>query len=126
MQGAKGQVEKTRSEEEPHRVIHEVVRPVIQELREVIVPYRRVVQEIQPVIEEVQTTVAKGQGRENNAGEGGSVVLNGGLNGLALQQGPGGESRGQSSQDSKSDVYGNLGQLWRASKAAAAAKSGRA
>jgi hypothetical protein len=121
MQGAKGQVEKTRSEEEPHRVIHEVVRPVIQELREVIVPYRRVVQEIQPVIEEVQTTVAKGQGRENNAGEGGSVVLSGGLNGLALQG-----SGGDSSQDSKSDVYGNLGQLWRASKAAAAAKSRRA
>ena len=112
-------MEATKSEEEPHRVIHEVVRPVIQELREVIVPYRRVVQEIQPVIEQVQTTVAKGQGRENNGGEGGSVVLNGGLSGLQLDQ------RGKS--DSPIDSYGNIGDLWRAAKAAAAAaKSKRA
>jgi hypothetical protein len=61
--GAPGQVEKTSSEEEPHRVVHEVRRPVIQELREVIVPYRRVVQEIQPVVEQVQTIVARGEPR---------------------------------------------------------------
>jgi len=59
--GAKGQVERTSSEEEPHKVIHEVLRPVIQEIREVITPYRRVVQEIQPVIETVNTIVAKGE-----------------------------------------------------------------
>jgi hypothetical protein len=58
--GAPGQVESTRSEDEPHRVTHEVLRPVIQEVREVIQPYRRVVQEVRPVLEEVHTVVAKG------------------------------------------------------------------
>jgi hypothetical protein len=58
--GAKGQVERTQSEEEPHKVMHEVLRPVIQEVREVITPYRRVVQEIQPVVETVNTIIAKG------------------------------------------------------------------
>jgi hypothetical protein len=62
--GAPGQVESTNSEDQPHRVTHEVLRPVIQEVREVIQPYRRVVQEVRPVLEEVHTVVAKGQ-REN-------------------------------------------------------------
>lgn len=35
-------LEKTNSEDEPHRVLHEVVRPVIQEVREIIQPFRRV------------------------------------------------------------------------------------
>ena len=55
-------MESTRSEDEPHRVLHEVLRPVIQEVREVIQPYRRVVQEVRPVLEEVHTLVAKGDG----------------------------------------------------------------
>ncbi len=54
-------MERTSSEEEAHKVVHEVLRPVIQELREVITPYRRVVQEIQPVVETVNTIVAKGE-----------------------------------------------------------------
>jgi hypothetical protein len=62
--GAPGQVESTNSEDQPHRVTHEVMRPVIQEVREVIQPYRRVVQEVRPVLEEVHTVVAKGH-REN-------------------------------------------------------------
>ncbi|OTF80404.1 DFP2-like protein [Euroglyphus maynei] len=32
--------EHTTSEDEPQRVIHEVVKPVIQEIREIIQPYR--------------------------------------------------------------------------------------
>ncbi|XP_054159739.1 uncharacterized protein LOC128957951 [Oppia nitens] len=50
----------TRSEEQPHRVIHEVIRPVIQEVREIIQPYRRVTQEVRPVEEAVHTNVAAG------------------------------------------------------------------
>jgi len=59
--GVPGQVEQTSSKEEPHVVIHEVERPVIQELREIITPYRRVVQEVAPVVETVNTIVAKGE-----------------------------------------------------------------
>jgi hypothetical protein len=63
MTGVVQEVEHTSSEEEPHRVMHEVVKPVIQEIREIIQPYRRVVQQIQPVLEEVHTIVAKGEPR---------------------------------------------------------------
>ncbi|XP_054159721.1 uncharacterized protein LOC128957930 [Oppia nitens] len=56
-----GQVESTRTEEEPHTVVHEVVRPVIQHIREIIQPYRRVTQEVRPVLEEIHTVVAKGE-----------------------------------------------------------------
>jgi len=65
--GAPGQVEATRSEDEPHRVVHEVLRPVIQEVREVIQPYRRVTQEVRPVVEEIHTVVAKGEPRLHTA-----------------------------------------------------------
>jgi hypothetical protein len=58
--GAPGQIETTASEDEPHVVRHQVMRPVIQEIREVIQPYRRVVQEVRPVLEEIHTVVAKG------------------------------------------------------------------
>lgn len=58
-----GEVEQTSSEEEPHRLIHEVKKPIIQEVREIITPYRKVVQEIQPVMEEIHTIVAKGEAR---------------------------------------------------------------
>jgi hypothetical protein len=60
--GAPGEVQVTRSEDEPHRVVHEVVRPVIQEVKEIIQPYRRITQEIRPVAEEVHSIVAKGEG----------------------------------------------------------------
>lgn len=60
--GAPGTVQHTSSQDEPSKVIHEVVKPVIQELREVIQPYRQVLQEVQPVVESVHTTVAKGEG----------------------------------------------------------------
>jgi hypothetical protein len=63
--GLPAQVEHASFQDEPHRVVHEVVKPVIQEVREIIQPYRRVTQEIRPVIEEVHTVVHKGEGRRN-------------------------------------------------------------
>lgn len=81
-----GKVEQTVSEDEPHRVQHQVTRPVIQEVREIIQPYRKVLQEIRPVLEEVRTIVAKqsggqaegtGQGNGNNNGGGSSIRLGG-------------------------------------------------
>ena len=53
-------VEHTSFQDNAHRLVHEVMKPVIQEVREVIQPYRRVTQEIRPVIEEVHTIVHKG------------------------------------------------------------------
>jgi len=62
--GLPAQVEHASFQDEPHRVIHEVIKPVIQEVREIIQPYRRVTQEIRPVIEEVHTVVHKGEKRQ--------------------------------------------------------------
>lgn len=61
--GEPGTVEQTQSQDEPSRVQHEVVKPVVQEVREVIQPYRQVTQEIQPVVENVHTVVAHGEGQ---------------------------------------------------------------
>lgn len=71
------QVEHASFQDEPHRVVHEVVKPVIQEVREIIQPYRRVTQEIRPVIEEVHTVVHKGENRRGGQGQ-----LQGGGGGL--------------------------------------------
>ncbi len=83
--GAPGQIESTNSEEEAHKLVHEVYKPVIQEVREVIQPHRRVVQKIAPVLEEVHTVVAKGVGKSGYGYLGGKY---GG--GLALGAGYGG------------------------------------
>lgn len=40
-----GKVERTESEDEPHRVQHRVTRPIIQQVHEIIQPYRKVLQE---------------------------------------------------------------------------------
>lgn len=61
--GEKGQVQSTRHEEEPDRIIHEVVKPVIQEIREIIQPFRKITQQILPVQEEVHSIVTKGEKR---------------------------------------------------------------
>lgn len=61
--GEKGQVQSTRHEEEPDRIIHEVVKPVIQEIREIIQPFRKITQQILPVQEEVHSIVSKGEKR---------------------------------------------------------------
>lgn len=55
----KPETQLARSEEEPHVLIHEIIRPVIQEVREIIQPYRRIIQEIRPVQEQVVSQVHK-------------------------------------------------------------------
>lgn len=83
--GAPAQVEHASFQDEPHRVVHEVVKPVIQEVREIIQPYRRVTQEIRPVIEEVHTVVHKGEGRRAQGGPG--LGAQGGYGGAGLAVG---------------------------------------
>jgi len=56
-----GPAEHNSFQDQPHRIVNEVVKPIIQEVREVIQPYRRVTQEIKPVIEEIHTIVHKGE-----------------------------------------------------------------
>jgi len=82
--GHPAQVEHASFQDEPHRVVHEVVKPVIQEVREIIQPYRRVTQEIRPVIEEVHTVVHKGEGRRQGGGPaygGAGLAVNNGYKG---------------------------------------------
>lgn len=62
--GQRGQTKTTRSQEEPDRVIHEVVKPVIQEVREIIQPFRKITQQILPVQEEVLSVVSKGERKQ--------------------------------------------------------------
>lgn len=78
-------MEHTRSEDEPHRVVHEVYKPVIQEIREIIQPFRKVVQQVQPVVEEVQTVVHRGDGRRGGGGNGGNGGGQGGEYGQRQQ-----------------------------------------
>jgi len=59
--GTAGPVEHTSYQDQAHRLVNEVIKPVIQEVREIIQPYRRVTQEIRPVIEEVHTVIHKGE-----------------------------------------------------------------
>ena len=54
-----GQVQETKSEEQPTLLVHQVNKPIIQEVREIITPYRRVIQEIRPIEEEIHTIVAR-------------------------------------------------------------------
>lgn len=56
---SKGSVQETSSEDEPHRLIHKVTKPIYQEIFELIKPYRKITQEITPVQEEIQTIVAR-------------------------------------------------------------------
>lgn len=53
------EVKEINSEEEPHRVVHNVYRPVIQEVTEVVQPFRKVIQKVEPVIEEMKTIISK-------------------------------------------------------------------
>lgn len=77
------EVETTRTEESPQRVMHHLLRPIIQEVLEVIQPYRRVTQEVRPVLEEIHTVVSKhsdddedhrrGRGRGGGDGYGSAI-----------------------------------------------------
>lgn len=76
-----GSVQKSSSQDEPHKLYHEVNIPVIQEVREIIAPYRKIVQEIRPVQEDIQTIVAKGSsasGRSGGSSGGGAKGGSGG------------------------------------------------
>ena len=66
--GTKGSYQKSDSKDEPHKLVHEVVKPVIQELKEIITPYRKVVQIIEKVNEERQTKVHKGERKNGYEG----------------------------------------------------------
>ncbi|XP_054166942.1 KH domain-containing protein 3-like [Oppia nitens] len=58
---SQGSTEHSSFQDQPHRVVNEITKPIIQEVREIIQPYRRVTQEIRPVIEEIHTVVHKGE-----------------------------------------------------------------
>ena len=64
-----GSYQKSSSHDEPHHLVHEVTKEVIQELREVIKPYRKVIQVIEPVREERLTKVHKGESRGYGGGD---------------------------------------------------------
>ena len=69
--GTKGTFHRSESKDEPHRMVHEVIKPVYQELKEVIKPYRKVIQVIEPVREQQMTKLHNNQGRrQNNKGNG--------------------------------------------------------
>ncbi|KAH7644300.1 dfp2-like protein [Dermatophagoides farinae] len=94
------EVEFVRSQEEAHRIKHEVIRPVIQEVHEIIQPYRRVVQEVRPVIENVHTIVAKGEPRHGGAGGSG-----GGVGGMGKTTSRAGHGSGGGYPDNMSGSY---------------------
>lgn len=58
-QEGKAEVQHSESDEEPHRLFHEVRKPIIQEIHEVISPYRKIVQEMRPVHQDVQTIISR-------------------------------------------------------------------
>ena len=68
--GTRGSYHKSESKDEPHRLVHEVIKPVYQEVKEIIKPYRKVIQVIEPVREERLTKVHKSEG-ERGYGKGG-------------------------------------------------------
>ena len=69
--GTKGSVQKSDSKDEPHKLIHEVIKPIYQEIKEIIQPYRKVVQVIEPVKEERYTKVHKSERKTKYEGNGG-------------------------------------------------------
>ena len=76
--GAQGSVQESQSEDEPHRLVHSVTKPIIQEVHEVITPFRKITQEIQPVQEEILTVVARGQEQRGGGGFSGGAGFGGG------------------------------------------------
>jgi hypothetical protein len=57
-----GQVQTTQSEDEPQKVVHNVVRPVVQQINEVIQPFRTLHQTVDPVTEQIHSTFSQGEG----------------------------------------------------------------
>src|SRR6218665_3937980 len=61
-------VERTKSQDAPQRLYHEVRRPIIQEVHEIIKPYRNIIQELRPITEQVHTIVPVGATLHNSQG----------------------------------------------------------
>jgi len=76
-EGAQGTFHQSQSEDEPHRLVHQVTKPIYQEVREIVTPYRRIVQEIKPVQEQVNTIVARGGSKTVLADNSGQFVATG-------------------------------------------------
>ncbi|KAJ6220896.1 hypothetical protein RDWZM_006708 [Blomia tropicalis] len=57
--------QETESEDEPHRLIHRVTKPIVQQIYELIMPYRKIIQQIEPVKEEIQTIVSRSVASDN-------------------------------------------------------------
>ncbi|KAH9416916.1 hypothetical protein DERP_013887 [Dermatophagoides pteronyssinus] len=47
------------SEDEPHILRHQVVKPIVQQIHEIITPVRKVVQEIKPVVETIDSIISR-------------------------------------------------------------------
>lgn len=83
-ESAPGSFHESHSQDDAHRLVHTVTKPIVQEVREIISPFRRVTQTVEPVREEVQTIVARnagglGGGFGNGGGGGGVGGLGGGF-----------------------------------------------
>jgi hypothetical protein len=65
--GEASQVQQSQTVEQPQRLVHQLVRPLIHDVREIIQPFRHVTQEIQPVVENSRTVIARGEGSRHDA-----------------------------------------------------------
>ncbi|OTF81866.1 DFP2-like protein, partial [Euroglyphus maynei] len=65
---APGSFRESHSQDEPHKLVHTVTKPIIQEVHEVISPFRRVTQTVEPVRESVETIVARNSGGGGGGG----------------------------------------------------------
>ncbi|XP_054167889.1 signal recognition particle subunit SRP54-like [Oppia nitens] len=77
-----GSVQQDQVMDEPHRMIQQVLRPIVQDVREIIVPARNVIQQILPVQENVQTVLARGQGGRGSGMADAMGGMAGGGNGM--------------------------------------------
>lgn len=73
-EGAQGSFKQSESEDEPHKLLHVVVKPIIQEVREIISPYRKITQTVKPVYEEVQTLIARGRDASGGTSDFGAAI----------------------------------------------------
>ncbi|KAH9392810.1 hypothetical protein TYRP_005898 [Tyrophagus putrescentiae] len=92
--GMSGSYQHSHSYDEPHRLVHEVTKPIQQIVKETIVPSRKVVQTIQPVHESVETKVYKGTHGYGGYGKMGGGGGGGGGGGYGKMYGGGGGGGG--------------------------------
>lgn len=53
------------SQDEPHIIRQQVVKPIVQQIHEIITPVRKVVQEIKPVVETIDTIISRSTKKSN-------------------------------------------------------------